>query len=207
MYKKIIFDIDNTLIKWNKDESNSIKKALDELNITYDEKNFKMIEEAIEDYEYKYDILTKQDMLNFINKFSKMNLDMNFMDTYFKYLKLEEVDINNDIIETLKYLKEKYELVALSNWFLDQQIIRLEKAKILEYFTNIYAADDYYLKPNENAFLRAMGNNSISECIVVGDNYDIDIEIPKALGMKTFYVNNTNINNSISSVVELKNLL
>ena len=30
MYKKIIFDIDNTLIKWNKDESNSIKKALDE---------------------------------------------------------------------------------------------------------------------------------------------------------------------------------
>ena len=207
MYKRIIFDIDNTLIKWDKDESKAIKKTLDELTISYTEKDLKMVEEAIEDYEYKYDILTKKDMLSLINKLSKINLNMTFIDTYFKYLKEEEVYINNEVIETLKYLKEKYELVALTNWFLDPQIIRLEKAKILEYFDQIYAADDYYLKPNENAFLRAIGKNSITECIVVGDNYDIDIEIPKALGMKTFYITKTSTNNSISSVCELKNLI
>ncbi|MDD3241600.1 MAG: HAD family hydrolase [Bacilli bacterium] len=207
MYKRIIFDIDNTLIDWKSDNYNPIKKALDNQNISYTEEDLKNINTAIEDYEYKYDILTKKDMINLINKFSKKNLDLSFLNDYLNYIKDEKVEKDIKLIELLKYLKDKYELVILTNWFLEPQVKRLEKAGILEFFDKIYASDDYYLKPNENAFLRAIGNNGITECIIIGDNYDTDIEIPKALGMKTIYINKGSSNDSISSIYELKDIL
>lgn len=42
--------------------------------------------------------------------------------------------ISQEIIETLEYLKSKYELVALTDWYEEQQKARLKKANILKYF-------------------------------------------------------------------------
>ena len=51
MIKRVIFDIDNTLIDWKEEYNKEINKALDELKIQYTEDDCKKIGEAISDYE------------------------------------------------------------------------------------------------------------------------------------------------------------
>ena len=58
MIKRVIFDIDNTLIPWKEEYYQEIKKALDDLNIEHTEKDYYEIKKAFSEYEniyYKFD--------------------------------------------------------------------------------------------------------------------------------------------------------
>jgi len=60
MLKKIIFDVDNTLILWKDEYVLALKDAVEEFNINVD---YKKIDNIIESLENKYEILTKEDFL------------------------------------------------------------------------------------------------------------------------------------------------
>lgn len=67
MIKRVIFDIDNTLIPWKSEYDKEIEKVLDELNIQYTEQEYKEIRKAFSEYEkvnYRFD---KKLMLDYIN--------------------------------------------------------------------------------------------------------------------------------------------
>ena len=50
----------------------------------------------------------------------------------------------------------------------------MEKVGIKNYFSQIYTAEKY-AKPKKEAFLQAIGKNNINECVMIGDNLNIDI--------------------------------
>ena len=204
MIKRIIFDIDNTLLDTYKDCIDTYKKYIEYNKLSI---NAKDIYNIFEEYEVSNGNYIKEDLSIFLSKNIKVDkIDINnLLDLYSNHSTL----INNNTINILEYLSKKYEIVALTNWYKDIQYKRLEKVGINKYFKEIYGIEDAK-KPNPEAFKKAIGNNLYNECVMIGDSLKSDIEVPKELGMKTIYYNKNcknNNENEINNLNELLNIL
>ena len=78
-------------------------------------------------------------------------------------------------------------MVVLTDWFKGQQIERLKKSKIIEYFQEVYAAEKTKRKPFKEAFMQAIGENKPEECIMIGDDFQRDIEGALKAGLQAIY--------------------
>jgi len=204
MIKRIIFDLDNTLIPWKEEYKNAIKNTIEYYKLDID---YLKVDEVIEEYENYYDKYTKENMIYLINKKFNLDLKVDFIDKWLYELGYMS-DVNEVLIDTLEYLSKKYELVILTNWFKESQIPRIKKARIDKYFKEIYGGDNF-IKPNPISFKTACGNYDIDECIMIGDNYKIDIEGALNIGMKVIMITDKEIKNvkTIKNINELKEIL
>ena len=193
MIKRLIFDVDNTLIMW-KDEyyDYSISKSFEELNIPYDKNILKKLDEAVDSYEKYYDIYDKDNFVKHLNNNLDIDLPDNFVDVWMKYLSNCYEEPSTEFIDTLEYLSNKYELVILSNWFRLSQENRLIGMGIDKYFTKQIYTDVIKNKPNKEAFLEAVKPYNIDECIMIGDSIETDIKGAESIGLKTILINEEN---------------
>ena len=60
MIKRIILDEDNTLIPWHSEYINSYGYALDELGITYTDKDVYDIDDAVDKYEQYFNMYDRK---------------------------------------------------------------------------------------------------------------------------------------------------
>ena len=206
--KRIIFDVDNTLLPWKNKYLEAIEDTTREYNLNID---YKKINEIIEAYENYYDYYSKENMVNLINNKCNLNLGIDFINCWLD--KLEKMaDRDDGIIDLLEYLSTKYELVILTNWFKNNQIERLKHAGIYHFFKKIYAGEET-LKPNKQSFLTAIGNKKPEECIIIGDNYEIDIKVAYQLGLRAFLIDanqkypESEEYTKINNITDLKELL
>lgn len=211
MIKRIIFDLDNTLIEWKEEYWDSIEKALIRSNIKYTKIDAEKIKEAVNNYEMEYNIYKKEYMLECMKTYSNLNLKIEFIDNWIDELsKCAPEKLDEEIIDTLEYLYKKYELVVLTNWFKISQINRMNKVNITKYFKEIYTPEEFLNKPNKQAFLIA-SENKIDECIMVGDTFDVDIKGALNVGMKAIYINKEGKENkdyiTIKNFNELKEIM
>ena len=185
MIKRIIFDLDNTLIMW-KDE---YEKAADiDLNtINYPKTNdlYKKINEVESEYEegkIKYD---KTEVIDYLNEKLNLHLPYKFMDIWSENIGRIAVpeEYPKEDFETLAYLSKKYELVILTNWFIECQIKRLENIGICKFFTEFYGAEKY-AKPYKESFEQAAGKFQMDEIAMVGDSLKMDIKGAIDAGIK-----------------------
>lgn len=184
MIKKLIFDLDNTLIIWKDEYSLELKYLLEEYKVDTD---YKKVDKIIDDLEYKHDTISKEILLNDINNNLNLNLDISFIEELEKrQSKLSFID--DDLIDVLDYLSKKYELVILSNYFTNIQKNRLKNAKIDKYFTKVFGGDKIKLKPRPEAFLKAIYPNKKEECLMIGDSLKMDIEGALNVGLKVIAV-------------------
>ena len=207
MIKRIIFDLDNTLIMWKNDYLNAIKETVDEYKIKDD---YKYISSIIDEYDNQFNYYDKELMVDFINKNIKDKIDINFLNTFLsKFGYMSEKD--DKVIELLEYLSKKYELVVLTNWFKEPQENRLKHASIYKYFKDIYGGEEY-MKPNSKAFIKACGEFKPNECLMIGDDYQKDIQGAYKAGLDVIYFNYKNKENKnnykeINKIEELKEML
>lgn len=188
MIKRIIFDIDNTLIPWEKQYDDEVKYTLEEMNIPYNEQELKNIDKAISEYENVNYILDKEKMSKFINEYTKKEYPKNFLERILeRWAECVPNETDKNLIDVLEYLKEKYELVILTDWFLEEQQIRLEKMNIWKYFSNIYTSENKKRKPFKEAFEQAIGKNKPEECIMIGDNIERDVQGAINAGLEAIY--------------------
>ena len=204
MIKRIIFDFDNTLVMWKDEYDDAIKETVKHFNLDV---NYKELSEEVDKYEYiatKYD---KQDLINYLNEKFKLNLGMEFLDYWLPLLgKMSYA--SDEVIDTLDYLSKKYELVVLTNWFTDCQIDRMKHANIYKYFKEVYGGEETK-KPNKEAFIKALGDKKIEECIMIGDNYNMDIKPAIDLGIRAIMVGKNKEENIevIDDITKLKEML
>ena len=201
MIKRVIFDIDNTLMPWKTEYFSEIYKALKELNIDFTEEDFLKIKKAFSEYENNYYTFNTKLMIDFINKYTKKNYPEELIEKLMnKWSKCAPEKLPESTIKVLEYTKSKYEVVVLTDWYKEQQVKRLEKAKILKYFQEVYAAENTKRKPFKEAFMQAIGENKPEECIVLGDDFQRDIEGALKAGLQAIYYNpnNTEQNEKIS---------
>lgn len=189
---RVIFDLDNTLIKHEFDSENfrladllnvdNKKKFKEELSYMF-KNHGKYLKKGIVTKErvcwsieecmpiLKEESLTGEDVLDAIHYVGSGKL-------------MDGAD------ELLYYLQAKgYQIVALTNWFLSHQTYLLKKLDILQYFERIYAWDDFYAKPHHLAMIRALENTNASENVIIGDDPIGDIAGAKKFGIRTIGFN------------------
>lgn len=185
MFKRIIFDLDYTLIMWRDDYSPRIKEVLDKHHINVDIDD---IDNVIVSQESIHDNLSKEQLLIDINNNISKTITIDILDEILEFQKsFSEVD--QELIDVLKYLSSKYELVVLSNYFTEVQKARLEHAKLLPYIKEVIGGDMVEkFKPHASGFIKAMGPHSAAECLMVGDSVRCDINGAYEVGMKSILV-------------------
>ena len=105
MIKRIIFDLDNTIMIWKDNYINALKDTL--LYFKVDIKYLDDINNIIENLENKYDRISKEVLLDDINNDLELNLNIDFVDYLFKKQSLL-CDISSDVSDTLKYFDDVY---------------------------------------------------------------------------------------------------
>ena len=204
MIKRIIFDFDNTLVRWKDEYDDAIKETVKHFDLAVD---YKELSREVDKYEYIAKRYDKQDLINYLNEKFKLNLGMEFLDYWLP--RLGKMSYASDkLIDTLDYLSKKYELVVLTNWFRECQIDRMKHANIYKYFKEVYGGE-VTKKPHKEAFIRALGDKNIDECIMIGDNANMDIKPAISLGIKVIMLASKKFDNidTINSILELKEML
>lgn len=195
MVKRIIFDIDGTLIT-GIDFSEYISAALSLYGIN-DYKKTEIFASNIDEYENTYGSYDRNLYLNFFSDKLGVKLGYDFLGIFFQQLRYAVPRNSKQIKKMLSGLRN-YELVLLSNYFEESQRNRLTEMGINDYFGEYHG--EKMIKPNELSYRGSQGIYKPDECLIVGDNKKLDIEIPKSLGFKTLYVNETG---DIKSVTEI----
>lgn len=153
MIKRLIFDIDGTLIAGiNFDKT--ITHSLSSYGI-YSEDNKQKFLDAISTYENYHKEYEPTQYLQHFSQALGCKLDENFLKTHFRNLGIYAIpDDNQELIKTIDQLSKKYELVLLSNYFEESQRGRLKNIGIDKYFPEYYG--EKICKPHKKAFIDAI---------------------------------------------------
>ena len=208
MKKRIVFDLDNTLLMWEDKYIFALEKVLDELHVEYTKEEMINYDNHIYLYEHLYNNYNIDDYMNFTRKYFNSYIPDEFYNMLISYQE-ECYTIDEELISTLKYLSSKYDLVVLTNWFTKTQTGRLKNSKVLEYFTFVSGGDERVLKPDLHAFNIVFDKYKPSECIMVGDSFRCDIEPAIKLGMDYYWITDKldSNYNTIENVYKLKDIL
>ncbi len=189
--KHIFFDLDKTL--WDFETNSSL--ALNELYLKHElySHGIPSIEEMIDIYskinqklwaEYAKNIISKETL-----RTQRFNETFEYFGVYNYELAfqfgLDYVEVSprkNTLyphtIETLTYLKEKYQLHIITNGFEEVQYIKLESSGILNYFKEIITSEKAGAKKPDKAifeFALNISNASPENSIMIGDDFEVDI--------------------------------
>lgn len=192
MIKKIIFDLDNTLLFISEEWQTTYIEFLKKYNLNISPTD---LYSCIGNFEKDINdrIITTDLMCAYINEKLPINLtkDM-FIDLLELYADIPLLHTDT-IYNILEYLSQKYELIVYTNWFSKNQIARLKKYNLDKFFSKIYGWDDLELKPSKIGIKKIIGNDDIKEFLFIGDNIECDLEIPNQMGMDTVFFNRKGI--------------
>ena len=127
MIKRVIFDLDDTLIPWDNNYFKDFIPIMIEYGVIDSKEDILKFVKAINDYEKFNNRYDDKIFIEYINEMLNKNISEEFynkLNTYFQICVPKKIDKN--ILEVLEYLKDKYELVVLTNFFEELQIKRLE---------------------------------------------------------------------------------
>lgn len=118
-------------------------------------------------------------------------------------------------IELLEYLKPKYKLHIITNGFNEIQYNKLKNSNISHYFETITNSENAgFKKPNPQIFHYALeiSNSKKETSIMIGDNFEADIEGALNVGIDAIMFNEHNIEiaeniKQVNHLLALKNYL
>ncbi len=118
--------------------------------------------------------------------------------------------------EILNYLKPSYNLYILTNGFRETQVQKLQNCDLEKYFDEIFTSETIgYNKPHSKIFQWAVTavNAKKKDCLMIGDDQQVDIKGAKSYGLDTVFFNPENeqvvepADYIISELIELKKIL
>lgn len=189
MIKKVIFDLDFTLMDWEDEYIFAITNAVNKLNLGYNDEKIKELDYVLTTYEDVYPMYEKEKFCDYLNEKCGTNLPYEFVDMLIEEQTKCYREFTQTEIDTLEYLSSKYELMVLSNWFTYTQKKRLENAGILKYFSKVSGGDERELKPSLKAFDIV---DKKEECIMIGDSLKNDILPALEVGMQAIHITKNN---------------
>lgn len=208
--KRLLFDIDGTLITGVSFQT-AICQTLENFHL-YSVYHYSQMQKALATYEDYYTSYTRKQYISHISKYLGLEtrLDDSFLECFFEHLKtaVPPIEESNKIRETIEKLYEaKYELILVSNYFEISQRNRLRTMEINDYFSDYYG--EKLIKPHSQVFLDAIGDCKPEECVMIGDNFKLDIAPAISNGISTIFINsrNTPVRNNdtlqINSILEV----
>lgn len=211
--KKIIFDLDNTLMMFDRKYINAYCEVLKSNNFDSSYYQALSLFESVGKYEMQGNKYNKQELLGFINKDLNRNYTMKLVDEILDIIgNCWTNSVSIELVDTLKYLVNKYELYVLTNWFTESQTKRLDNVGILKYFKEVVGADIVKPKPSIEAFSYIIKDTNPKDCIMIGDNIDTDIKGALNAGLRVILYDYKKIYKDfaydrITKIEELKEML
>ena len=100
-----------------------------------------------------------------------------------------------DVDECLETLRQRgHRLAVLSNGSDEQQRKKLTQIAVVDYFPDVFTAETLGVgKPNREAYDRTAQalRVPVSECLMVGDDYDLDVLAPRGAGWQALHLDRT----------------
>ncbi len=196
MIKAILIDIDDTLLDFNACSRDSLLKACNETGIPFSEaladKFFEittLLWKKVEKNELKKTELYKI-RFNIVFKQLGINGDGEAFEKIFHAELVESCVKISGADELLQTLSDKYILCAASNAPYHQQINRLTKAGLINYFTEIFVSERIgHEKPSKEFFDYILTKLGLSphETLIIGDSITADIIGGIQSGLHTCY--------------------
>lgn len=221
--KAIFFDLDDTLVNSKEaehDASIEFKKLFKEFDGMEDEYFAslwrKLANEQYERYARKEISFERNRINRIIELFSLVGIekkDDEAKEIFDKYLYFYEKNwkVYGDVIETLDKLKTQYKLGIITNGNGIQQRKKMELTKIRDFFSEIIISGEVgFSKPSREIFEIACSKikENPEDCLMVGDNFKLDIQGSENAGLNPIWVNRKNEENEYENQVkELKEIL
>lgn len=225
-YRHIFFDLDHTLWDFEKNSTEALNELLvrheleskgvpnlESFLLRFEEVNQKLWSDYNKN-KINRDTIRTQRFLEILTSFSIHDkILINQLSDEYLMLCPTKPHVFPYAFDSLDYLKENYQLHILTNGFNDVQYIKLEKSKLLPYFSTVVTSDSSgYKKPMASIFKFAIdkAEANIWESIMVGDNLQADIIGAKNFGMDQIYFNpkeikhNAKVTHEISCLSKLK---
>lgn len=193
--KRILCDLDGTLLKQNFSyESSYFHSCLDKEDA---EVFIPRIGELLAYFESNYEYYDNDLLRGYLHDRTGINFTNEIIDGWRATLRNYSDTIIDGVPETLEYLKSNgYSLGVLTNWYSEDQIARLKKAGLLEYFDSVIGGDIAF-KPSVKSYICATGRFSPSECVMIGDNMSNDVLGAIDAGLDAIYFDSKGIGDSL----------
>lgn len=208
--KKIVFDLDNTLFFISNDWSNTFQQFIDKYNLDLMPED---LYSSVETFEKNNSdtIVTKSYFSKYMSGKLSINISDEMIDEFlddYANIPLLYIDV---IYDLLMYLSQKYELIAYTNWFTENQIQRLKKYNLDSFFSCIYGWDILPVKPSKEGLNTIIKGNEVSNFLFIGDSIKYDLELPDSYGTDTIFYNRKGIEQSkykqVLKIEEIKKML
>ncbi len=101
-------------------------------------------------------------------------------------------ELKKGAIELLETLSENYKLHVITNGFKEIQYIKLKQCDLGKYFDAVIISEEVgHNKPNIEIFREAerLVNTSKEACLMIGDNFETDIQGAKKAGWQSIWYN------------------
>jgi putative hydrolase of the HAD superfamily len=206
MYKHIFFDLDHTLWDFEQNSILALKEIFEVFELQH-KLNCQFIEfidvyhKINHDYwdAYKKNKVSREQLRNgrFIDtllhfNYNNLAVANTISEDYIKRSPYKK-NLFEGAIRVLDYLKHKnYELHIITNGFNEVQFIKLTESGLLPYFKTITTSEHAgYNKPDEKIFMHALAlaKAKKNESIMIGDNYEADIEGAVLAGIEAIWFN------------------
>ena len=183
--KRIIFDLDGTLLKQNFSyESDYFHSCLDKHDADLLIHN---ISELLAYFESNYECYDNDLLRCYLHDRTGINFTNEIIDGWRSIIRSSKDVIIDGVPDTLEYLKRNdYSLAVLTNWYSEDQIARLKNTGLYDYFDLIIGGDVAF-KPAIKSYICATDRFSPNECVMIGDNMCNDVIGAIDAGLEAIY--------------------
>lgn len=223
-YKYILFDLDRTLWDFQVNSFQTFKEMYENYdlgtlcNTTFDNfySQYKSINAVLWDM-YRQGTLLKEVL--YVKRFSLTLEHFGVMDNselsrqlgdFYVLEGPKKTALVDGARELLDYMYAKhYPMYIVSNGFKEVQNEKIKTSNIDKYFKKVYLSEDIgYQKPNRKIFDAILNdlNASSSDCVMIGDDYAVDIVGARSADIDQIYYNPEGIKHPIRPTCEVKHL-
>jgi len=206
-YKHLFFDLDHTLWDFDTNSQVVLREIYSEFNLlsygipSYDA--FHKIYLSVNSQywaKYHHGLLTKDQLRigRFFETLMRCRVDdiplATAISTQYTDRSPFQTALFPGAIETLDYLKGKYQMHIITNGFEEIQDVKIKKSGLEGYFRHIFISEKVgYQKPQKEIFLHAMqvAGADLHGSLMIGDNMQTDIAGARSIGMDQVFFNPT----------------
>ena len=198
-YKILLFDLDDTLLDFGANETDSLNKLFNENGLDFSDELFQIYSSVNKQLwsDYEKGLIPLSEVLN--TRFSRTLLiigqseDGSAWEARYRTLLGEGAQLMDGAFELCRSLSASHRLFIITNGVTETQIKRLERSGLYEYIEAVFDSQSIgYQKPSKEFFDYVAAHIKgfrASETLVIGDSLNTDIKGGISAGIDTCWLN------------------